>query len=382
MSKPPRIICLVTTLGHGGTERNLVQYCKSIDKTKFSLEVWYLHETEDSLKAVLTDAGIRSVCLQAPGSFNPLYLLKIARKLKHSGADLIHVFLPTVGYYAVASRILFRSKIPMLYSSGGVQLLLPLQGAMMRYGLGRCCYPIVCNSTGVMDFWRSMNVDQRRLRVIHNGHDLKQIDAAGNRDEQRQQLGLAEDEPVIMTVGRLIESKRHTDLLQACASLRRKGKRFQLWIVGDGPCREALVEQTGKLDLNDQTKFLGTRKDIIDLMRAADLFAFPSESEGLPNAVIEAALCQLPIVAADIRPVTEIIEDGKSGTIFPVRNVDALAAGITSILEDPPRAARMATAARKEAAQKFNLKRTLCQLESAYQDALKGFRSVLATSKI
>ena len=377
MSKKLRIICFVTTLGHGGTERNLVQYCKSIDKTRFAPEVWYLHEAEKNLRPLLDEAGISTVCLNAPRSFNPIYLLKVARKLKHSGADLIHMFLPSVGYYAVASRILFRSKIPMMYSCGGVQLLLPLQGSMMKYGLGRYCYPIVCNSEGVVDFWRAMNVDEHRLRLIYNGHDLAAVGAAPGRDQQRQQLGLGGNDFVIITVGRLIETKRHVDLLEACAKIDRAGNNFQVLIVGDGPCRESLMQKTGQLGLGNHVQFLGTREDVIPLVRAADLFAFPSESEGLPNAVIEAALCEVPIIAADIKPVAEVIENGKSGTVVPVHDVDALANAIRAVMANRPQAEQMAEVAFREASQKFDLEQTIGQLEKAYLDAVQGYSGAL-----
>ena len=380
VSRKLRIVCFVTTLGQGGTERNLVQYCKSIDKTRFAPEVWYLHETENSLQPLLDEAGIGTVCLHAPKRFNPFYLLKIARKLKRSGADLIHIFLPTAGYYAVASRALFRSKIPMMYSCGGVQLLLPLQGAMMKYGLGRYCYPIVCNSEGVVDFWRAMNVDERRLRLVYNGHDLSLTTTACRRDPYRQQLGLGESEFVIITVGRLVESKRHVDLLEACTRLDRSKPDFQVLIVGDGPCRQSLMQKTRELGLDNHVQFLGTREDIIPLMQASDLFAFPSETEGLPNAVIEAALCKLPIVAADIKPVTEVIENGKSGTTVPVHDVDALAGAIEAVMANLPLAGQMAEVACREASRKFDLEQTIGQLEQAYLDAVDDGSGALDSS--
>ncbi|MCH2181526.1 MAG: glycosyltransferase [Mariniblastus sp.] len=378
MPEPIRIICFVTTLDQGGTERNLVQYCRSIDRSRFLPEVWYLHETETTLRPLLEEVGIRTVCLGAPKSFSPLFLLKTARRLKHSGADLIHLFLPTVGYYAVASRFLYRSKIPMLYSCGGVQLLLPLQGAMMKYGLGRYCFPVVGNSEVVLDFWRDMNVDEQHLRLIYNGHDLARFSVQVDRQGQRKQLGLDPEVPVIITVGRLVESKRHVDLLDACAELDRSGFPCQLLIVGDGPCRDALEQKTEQLGLQPYVQFLGTREDIVPLMRASDLFAFPSESEGLPNAVIEAALCKLPIVAANIKPVREVIEDGRSGTTVPVHDAGTLAKAIKTVLSDRSGSQQMAEIAFREAAHKFDLQRTIGQLEAVYHEALIGKRETVA----
>ena len=346
-----------------------------MDRSRFIAEVWYLHETDSPLKKVLQESGVSVRCLAAPKKFKLLYLLKIARELKHSEADLLHIFLPTAGYYAVASRFLLRSKIPAVYSCGGVQLLLPLQGPMMKYGLGRYCYPIVCNSRRVMDFWRAMKIDDSRLKLIHNGHDLEQFNAPFDRDAYRQKLGLEDTAFVITTVGRLIETKRHTDLLEACAKVNSDRLNIQILIVGDGPDQESLRQQAAKLELTSRIQFLGTRDDVVQLMRSSDVFAFPSESEGLPNAVIEAALCKLPIVASDIKPVLEIVDSERSATIVPVHNIPALTAGIQFVADNRQRAAQMSEVAYHEAAMKFDLKQTMSQLEHAYEAALRGFPS-------
>ena len=373
MNDPKKIICFITTLSRGGTERNLVQYCKAMNRSRFVPEVWYLHETDSPLKTVLQEAGISTRCLNAPKKFRPLYLLKVARELKRSGADLLHIFLPTVGYYATASRFLFRSKIPAVYSCGGVQLLLPLQGPMMKFGLGRYCYPIVCNSRRVMDFWRAMKIDESRLRLIHNGHDLRPFTTTFDRSKYREKLGLNETDFAIITVGRLIETKRHSDLLDACAKFNTDQLKFQLLIVGDGPHQQALRQQANALGLASRVHFLGTRDDVIPLLRASDVFAFPSESEGLPNAVIEAALCKLPVVASDIEPVLEIVDSERSATVVPVRDVSALAAGIQFVSENPRLAEKMSAIAYQEAVAKFDLRQAMNQLEHAYEDALRGF---------
>ena len=143
-------------------------------------------------------------------------------------------------------------------------------------------------------------------------HDLEQFNAPFDRDAYRQKLGLEDTAFVITTVGRLIETKRHTDLLEACAKVNSDRLNIQILIVGDGPDQESLRQQAAKLELTSRIQFLGTRDDVVQLMRSSDVFAFPSESEGLPNAVIEAALCKLPIVASDIKPVLEIVDSERS----------------------------------------------------------------------
>lgn len=375
MNKPRRVIFLVTTLDWGGTERNLVQYCETLDRNKWKIEVWYLHETPHSLLGRLTEKGIATRCLKAPQGFRVRFLISLGRILAKAKVDLIHVFLPTVGYYAVASKLLFRSKTPIMYSSGGVQLLLPLQGVMMRYGLGRYCYPIAGNSNAVATFLKNMGIDRRRVRVIHNGHDLSKFEEPLNRPAVRESLGISDEQFLIATVGRLIDSKRHIDLLQAVARIDPQELPYKVLVVGDGPSKEQILLEARKLNISDRVTILGRRNDVASILRCSDLFAFPSSSEGLPNAVIEAALCKLPIVASNIAPVLEIIENERSGWIFPLEGIQEFSAAILDVASNPAIARKRAQLAYDNAAGEFNIHNTIRLLEKAYHDAIEGFHA-------
>lgn len=360
----------MTTLGFGGTERNLVQYCETLNPKKWKIEVWFLYEQEESMRGRLEANGTKVIHLGNPSKFRPLQILSLCKKLATSKADLIHIFLPTVGYYAVVSKLVFRSKIPMIFSSGGVQFLLPLQRFMMKYGIGRYCYPIVCNSHAVKQFWKDMGVELSRLRVIRNGHDLARIKTPLDRETFRASLNIHSDEILITTVGRLIDTKRHTDILQALAKLDQTKFSYRMLIVGDGPLREQIKSEINERNLSERVILTGRRDDVISILKSSDLFVFPSASEGLPNALIEAALCKVPIVASDINPVLEIITNGDSGRIFPVTNVQKLATAIEESLTNLKLSGSMADAAYRKASRDFDLGNTIDLLQTAYQDAI------------
>ena len=258
--KPIRLIYLITTLNQGGTERNLIQYCQALDKSKYDLSVWYLCETENSLRPQLEQAGINLRCLGASGGVNFSDLYSIGKTLAKSKADLIHVFLPTVGYYGVASKLMFRSKIPMVFSSGGVQLVLPFQAQMMKYGVGRYCNPVICNSNFVKQFWVDKGLDPERLRVISNGHEIGKYDLSETREELRNRFSIDNDEFAILCVGRLIASKRIPDLLRAYSVLKDKvDRKLTLRIAGDGVEMKGLCTLAAELGLNADSIFLGQR---------------------------------------------------------------------------------------------------------------------------
>lgn len=157
----------------------------------------------------------------------------------------------------------------------------------------------------------------------------------------------------MVACGRLIEQKGFDVLLEAFASVRRKIPA-ELWILGEGPQRSALERQIRRLGLDDDAWLSGVLPDPMEIMGKADLFVLSSRWEGLPTVVIEALASGAPVVATDCpHGPAEIIEDGVSGLLVPVEDVDQLASAIGRVLSDGDLARRLAAAGR-ERAQRFS----------------------------
>ncbi len=107
-----------------------------------------------------------------------------------------------------------------------------------------------------------------------------------------------------------------------------------LLIVGDGPQRAHLEAASQEFGVATRVKFLGYRDNVLLWLRASDVFAFPSELEGLPNAVVEAALMQVPIIACDIPGVRAIVGDSADAVLIPCRKPNQLSVAIQGVLED------------------------------------------------
>lgn len=135
-----------------------------------------------------------------------------------------------------------------------------------------------------------------------------------NRIEKRKSIGVSEDEFMIISVGELSKNKNHQVIIRAIAKL--KNKRIKYVLCGEGPLDNELRELAKELDVENQVKFLGFRKDISELMNIADLFAFPSYREGLSLSLMEAMASGLPVVCSEIRGNTDLIEDGKGGYLI------------------------------------------------------------------
>ena len=150
------------------------------------------------------------------------------------------------------------------------------------------------------------------------GLDVKKFSRViGDKKTKREELGLKEEDFVILSVGELIPRKNHTIVLDALGELKKNGKidNIHYLICGQGELEEKLKEKTEKLNLLNHVHLLGFRNDVSEICTASDLFVFPSLQEGLPVALMEAMACGLPAICSNIRGNTDIIESGKNGEI-------------------------------------------------------------------
>ncbi len=169
-----------------------------------------------------------------------------------------------------------------------------------------------------------------RFSVIAPGIDTARFVPA-DKAAARARLGVPAEARVVGTVGRMVEVKGHSVLLDAVAKMSG-GEHCVL--VGDGPDRAALEAQTGRLGIADRVHFLGLRSDAEAVVPAFDLFCLPSFAEGLPRALLEAQACGVPVVASNVGGVARAIAPG--GRLVAPRDAMALAAAIHAAFAERP----------------------------------------------
>jgi glycosyltransferase involved in cell wall biosynthesis len=163
---------------------------------------------------------------------------------------------------------------------------------------------------------------------------------------------------VIAFVGRLIDGKGVADLICALAAVG--DSRVLLCLVGEGPRRSALASLAAERGVGERVAFLGEQPEerVHRIIQASDIVANPSYTEGLPTAVLEAALCGRAIVATDVGGTAEVVKDQESAILVPPRDPPALAAALGALLADPERRARLGENARRAAATRFDRRRS------------------------
>jgi len=193
------------------------------------------------------------------------------------------------------------------------------------------------------------------IGILYNGIE---IDPATNvpgeaetealRREVRLELGMPAGARLLMTTARLVPEKGHADLLQIMPRIIDEFPDVGCIWAGDGKERHALETQVERLGLQQHVRVLGYRADIARLLRASDLFVFPSHIEGGCSAAIrEAMLHQVPIVCSAAGGITEVVHDGSHALVFPVKDTDAMLAQLSDALRYPAKMRALAERARK-----------------------------------
>jgi glycosyltransferase involved in cell wall biosynthesis len=169
--------------------------------------------------------------------------------------------------------------------------------------------------------------------------------------ETRQRLLIADDDLVILAIGRLSPEKGHRFLIEAIAKITSWAPQLKIkaLIAGEGPMEKTLRAQIAKRGLEKCIRLLGQCSDVRPLFSIADLFVLPSLSEGSPNALLESMAASVPIVATSVGGVAEIVLHGESATLVPPANADLLGKSILELLTDRSRAKQLANAALERA---------------------------------
>lgn len=209
-----------------------------------------------------------------------------------------------------------------------------------------------------------------RMTSVPTGIDLDRF-VPGDARKARAGLGLA-DRPTLGIVATLRAWKGHQYLFEALAGDPAGWAGWQVLVVGGGPDREPLEACVRRLGLAHQVRFTGHRDDVVPWLQALDLFSLPSwGEEGVPQAIMQAMACAVPVVTTPVGAITEAVDADVTGLVVEPRSAAALAAGLAKLRDDPAMRARFGQAARQKAERDFALGRMLDRMEAVFRAVLE-----------
>jgi glycosyltransferase involved in cell wall biosynthesis len=197
---------------------------------------------------------------------------------------------------------------------------------------------VVARSRALAGLLREAGVADAKLRVIYNGVDT-QLFRPGDRAGACHELKLPPDETVLLYVGNLSRIKNPLALVEALPELNRLApqRKWRAVFVGEGPLRDDIIADAKVNGVAAQVQLAGPRApaEVARFMQAADALCVTSDDEGMPNVILEAFACGLPVVATNVGGIPEILTGEFLGQLVKRRNPPELAAAVDALLTGP-----------------------------------------------
>jgi N-acetyl-alpha-D-glucosaminyl L-malate synthase BshA len=296
--------------------------------------------------------------------------------------DLLHV------HYAIPHSISALLARQMLAEQGRrLPFVTTLHGTdITLVGLDRSYLPITRHGIRQSDGVTSIS-DYLKKKTIEDFNVTRPIETITNfvncdvympvKDEDQRQEGrrrfAVRGEALLMHLSNFRPVKRVLDAVKVFAGIAREIPA-QLVLIGDGPDRSAAEWLAHDLGLHSRVHFLGKQERVSELLPLADLLLMPSQLESFGLAALEAMACKVPSIATCVGGVPELIDDGETGLLYDVGDVEAMAQGALGLLDDPARLNAMREAGRKTAQKRFCASLVVPQYVKFYEHVLNGGR--------
>lgn len=353
----------------GGIEKQMLRLLPRLNAGRFKMSLCLLKRPGELVEE-LRELGVSVHVLPFKERLSPSSLRDLARLFRNEGVTIVQSHAREFNTSATVAARIAGAPI-MIASIHNMNTILGWRRILQDRFLDHWRDAVVTVSDRVKeDYCRTVGVSPDKCVTIYNGLDLEEFAQGGaSRQSVRASLGIAPEARVVIMVARLVRQKAHEILIEAARMVAPGVPDVQFLIVGEGHRMDELQALACEAGLKERFHFLGSRSDVRDLYRAADVSCMTSTREGFSNVVVESLASGLPLVATDVGGNGEAIEDGVSGYLVPVGDVRAIAFRLTSLLTDDGVRARMSAAARVRAS-RFSLEETVRATEALYDRLL------------
>lgn len=231
---------------------------------------------------------------------------------------------------------------------------------------------VVTVSKYVEHYLVEAGIPGERISTVSTGVDFARYDRQGVAGDLRKELGLNAETLLIGTVAILRAKKGHADILDAVPTVLQRFPDAHFVFAGDGAQTANLKARIEADGLVGRVHLLGLRRDVTNVLASLDIFVLPTHQEALGTAFIEAGAMGLPTVATDVDGVPEVVQDGRTGLLVPVRDGKAIAEAICKLLGDPIYRQSMGANAAEFVRRKFSREVMAQGMERLYSQLLEA----------
>lgn len=371
------LMLLVSSLEHGGAERQVVELMRRIDRRRFRPLVCSLSE-HVPLAERLPRGREDIVIVRKRWKYDWTTVARVAAILRERRIDVVHAFLFDAEMAArLAAR---RAGVPaVIASERNADYARPLSHRLGLWLTRERFDVMIANSEAGRRFnLRTQRLDGRRIVVVRNGVDTDYF-APRDTAALRAELGIPAGAPVIGMVAAFKRQKRHADFFALAQCVARRFPAARFLCVGEplrdnhqgaGDYHDEMRRRIAALDLSDRFSFLGRRSDMPEIYSLCDATVLPSEHEGVPNVLLESMACGVPPVATDVADNAFVVRDRETGFITRVGDVESQVSRVCRLIEDAELRRGMGAAGRRWVQTEFSVETMVRRTEAVYLDVL------------
>jgi glycosyltransferase involved in cell wall biosynthesis len=374
-----RVLHLIHSVCHGGIESVLINWARYMDPSN----------VEVSVACFAGDRGLEEPFLKAAGGYGIQPVLRVPwnrskpfLKAARVTADLIrnrgiHV-LHTHAYYADVVGAIVKRYVPVktvatvyVWENYELhrQIMQALDWAALHFVDRVTAH---CEETRRRTLRLGFKPEKVPLLIAGFPNEVE-LPSREQRFELRREAGILDDEFLFVNVARIHPEKAHDQLLKSFRIVWNKQPRARLWISGVGWPRleNELLDLRKTLGLESCVRFVGYRPNLWPMLHAADAMAHPSHAEGVPVAILYGMSAGLPIVVSDVGGVYEVIQNHVTGVRVRENDVEAFAAEMIRLMEQPEEREKLARGARQFVTTQYSMQTACRNLENTYREVMQ-----------
>ena len=354
--------------GIGGSERHLLTLLPALRERGVDARFLGLDDpalAPEPFYRALAAAGVPFERLPCPRDLDPGLARAVVRATRATRPNLVHTHLVHADVYGALGALAARAALVSTKHNDD-----PFRAGPFRH-VERALTLRTVRVIAITEALRRFTVERVGLPAAKVVTVPYGLDAPPAAWAPAPELALPEGARLLVAVARLDRQKGLDVAVRALAELRRRHPAVVLAVLGEGPERAALTALAAELGVVAALLLPGRVGDVAAVLRAAEIVVHPARWEGFGLALLEAMLCERPIVASAVSSIPEIVVDGETGLLVPPDDAPALAAAIGRLLNDPSLASRMGASGAARAWAEFSVARMAERTLAVYDAALR-----------
>lgn len=371
-----RLLCMLDELDIGGTEQQILELVRGIDRDRFEPMVCCFRHGRKAQE--IADLGVPVFQVEKSHKLDAGIILRIAKLLREHRIDILQTYLWTANTWGrVAARM---AGTPVVVASErNVDIWEQSYKRLIGGYLAGATDKIIANSEAVREYLLGRGgLAPEKVVRIYNGVNFERFEKPFDPLERRRELGMPNNALLAGVVARVEPAKDHDTLLHALASVREETSNLHLAVVGDGRQTERLTALAHELGIGDRVHFTGFRTDAAEWIRTFDFSVLSSVKEGLSNTVIESMAAGKPVIATAVGGNPEVIVEGETGFLLPPRQPELFGAAIANLVAHPAKIRELGAASKIRVESLFSVEKMVDNTSNLYLDLIRHRRNKAA----